>query len=56
MTEDEINKQLNDVAASIDGAINRFVPMHEIFEQMLAGGFTENQACKIIGTWIATRS
>lgn len=30
------------------------IQMHELFVSMLAGGFTESQACRILGTWLAT--
>lgn len=52
MKEDEFKRKLDAMGAQIKAGENPFIGLHVVFGQMVEAGFTDAQACTIIGTWI----
>lgn len=57
MTPDEQKKfdtAMKKVGAQVDAGMRPMVAVHVLYEELTVVGFTENQACKIIGVMFAT--
>lgn len=50
---DKFKEILEANAGAFEGADNPCIGLHVIYTQMVKAGFTQIQACSIIGTWMA---
>lgn len=53
MDDAHFRRMLDEAAAKVDATENMWVPIHVVFAQMREAGFTETQACRIVGVWMA---